>query len=206
MTALRNLHSFLRWKPRGESYRSNGCRACGVELIDWERLDRRDLHNIEYTVASLQRELIRNEYWNKPLDGKALRHAARKGLRALRKDAAHRLTKYVGRPRSELSRDGMQTPFSGNVIYYAQHATATCCRKCIEAWHGIGRERRLAEGDIKYFTELLMYYIEMRLESFEAPKMPPEVSWAGLGCRADTLVPLPGLRQRATPQAPLAGA
>ena len=36
-------------------------------------------------------------------------------------------------------------------------------QECIEAWHGIGREERLAEGDIKYFTELLMYYIEMRL-------------------------------------------
>ena len=142
-------------------------------MIDWDRLDRHDLRDIEFTVSSLQQELIRNEYWNKPLDGKALRHAARKGLRALRNDAAHRLRKYVGRPRSELSRDGMQTPFSGNVIYYAQHATATCCRKCVEAWHGVSREKHLTEGDIQYFTELLMYYIETRLESVEAPKTCP---------------------------------
>ena len=57
----------------------------------------------------------------------------------------------------------MQTPFSGNVIYYAQHATATCCRKCIEAWHGIGRECHLTEEEIAYFAELMMHYIETRL-------------------------------------------
>lgn len=164
----RNLHSFLRWRPRAESYRSDGCRACGVELIDWDRLDQHDVGDIQHTVASLQRELIRFEYWHRPLDEKALRHARKKGLAALREDARRRLRRYVARPRSELSRDGMQTPFLGNVIYYAQHAMATCCRKCIEAWHGISREQRLTESDIKYFTELLMYYIETRVGDVRA--------------------------------------
>ena len=35
--------------------------------------------------------------------------------------------------------DGKQTPFRGNPIFVAQHATATCCRKCLEKWHGITR-------------------------------------------------------------------
>ncbi len=33
--------------------------------------------------------------------------------------------------------DGRQTPREGNTIFYAQHATASCCRTCIEYWHGI---------------------------------------------------------------------
>ena len=90
---------------------------------------------------------------------------------ALREGALHRLRKYVGRPRSKLSRDGMQTPFSGKVIYYAQHATATCCRKCIEAWHGTGRERHLTEEEIAYFAELMMHYIETRLAEPSAHTM-----------------------------------
>lgn len=182
----RGLHSFLRWRPRAESYRSPGCRACGVELIDWSRLDKRDLDDVEYTVTSLQRELIRYEYWHRPLDEKAVRHADRKGPAALRQDAVQRLKRYVGKPRSELSRDGMQTPYAGNVIYYAQHATATCCRKCIEAWHGVSRERQLTDDDIGYFTELLSYYIEARLgrsDPRRAPRGHPESALAQAGRR-----------------------
>lgn len=132
-------------------------------MIDWSRLDRHDLEDIDNTVSSLQRELIRHEFWNRPLDARALNHANRKGRGGLREDAVHRLSKYLGRPRSELSRDGMQTPFAGNVIYYAQHATATCCRKCVEAWHGIDRGKPLASDEVSYLTELVMHYIERRL-------------------------------------------
>ena len=160
------LHSYVRWKPRGQSYRSEGCRACGAQLVDWRRLDQHDIGDIEYTVSSLQHELIRREFWNKPLDEKAINHAKRKGLVGLRLATAHRLRKYLGRPRSELSRDGMQTPFAGNVIFYAQHATATCCRKCVEAWHGIDREQPLTPGHVSYMTELVMHFVERRLQAY----------------------------------------
>ena len=86
-----------------------------------------------------------------------------KGLNGLRDAAEHRLRKYVGPPRSKLFRDGMQTPRNGNAIFYAQHATATCCRKCIEAWHGIDRERPLTDAEIGYMTGLAMHYIGERL-------------------------------------------
>jgi Domain of unknown function (DUF4186) len=33
--------------------------------------------------------------------------------------------------------DGKQTPFRGHPVFIAQHATATCCRKCLSKWHGI---------------------------------------------------------------------
>lgn len=35
--------------------------------------------------------------------------------------------------------DGKQTPFRGHPVFVAQHATATCCRGCLEKWHGIPR-------------------------------------------------------------------
>ena len=49
-----DLHSFLRVRPRGQSYRNEQCRVCGVDLIDWHRLDRQDLSDVEYTVACLE--------------------------------------------------------------------------------------------------------------------------------------------------------
>ena len=39
----RDLHSFLRVRPGGNSYRSERCRACQADLVDWGRLDRRDM-------------------------------------------------------------------------------------------------------------------------------------------------------------------
>ena len=159
----RDLHSFLRISPGNQSYRSEKCRECGIDMIDWKRLDRHDLSDVANTVASLERELIRHQYWHQSIDSKALNHAMRKGLSGLRQAAEHRLRKYIGPPKADLFRDGFQTPLSGNAIYYAQHATATCCRKCIEAWHGIERDRPLTDTELGYMTELVMHYIEKRL-------------------------------------------
>lgn len=43
--------------------------------------------------------------------------------------------------------DGKQTPFRGHPVFIAQHATATCCRSCLETWHGIRRGRALSEPE-----------------------------------------------------------
>ncbi|MET0746511.1 MAG: DUF4186 domain-containing protein [Microvirga sp.] len=43
--------------------------------------------------------------------------------------------------------DGKQTPFRGHPVFVAQHATATCCRGCLEKWHGIARGRALEDAE-----------------------------------------------------------
>jgi hypothetical protein len=40
-------------------------------------------------------------------------------------------------------KDGKQTPFRGHPVFVAQHATATCCRGCLEKWHAIPAGREL---------------------------------------------------------------
>ena len=60
-------------------------------------------------------------------------------------------------------RDGYQTPYEGNIVYYAQHALAVCCRRCMEDWYGIPNGRDLSDSEIKWFTELVMRYIRHRL-------------------------------------------
>ena len=52
---------------------------------------------------------------------------------------------------------------SGNAIFYAQHATATCCRRCAEYWHGIRRGRKLTEREVGYLTELVMVFVRERV-------------------------------------------
>jgi hypothetical protein len=43
--------------------------------------------------------------------------------------------------------DGKQTPFRGHPVFIAQHATATCCRGCLEKWHGIPRGAAMSEEE-----------------------------------------------------------
>lgn len=159
----RDLHSFLRSKPRDQSYRNEKCVACGADLIDWQRLDRHDLGDVDYTVKALEFEFVRHHYWHKPLDEGAVNHALRKGLSGLREAVERRLWKSVAPPRDQIFRDGMQTPKGGNVVYFAQHATATCCRRCIEAWHSIDRNRPLTETEHGFMTALIMLYIKKRM-------------------------------------------
>jgi hypothetical protein len=39
--------------------------------------------------------------------------------------------------------DGKQTPMRNHPVFVAQHATATCCRSCLEKWHHIPRGHAL---------------------------------------------------------------
>ena len=158
-----NLHCFRKWRPRHQSYRNGTCVECGADLIDWGRLDKKNLKDIDYTFKSLNYEKVRKYFWDITIDKTAVNHAQKKGLEGLRVWAVNRLNRYVAAPSKELFRDGTQTPGNGRVVYYAQYATASCCRKCIEEWHGIDRNRPLTKREINYFTELIMSYIKRKL-------------------------------------------
>jgi hypothetical protein len=109
----------------------------------------------------LKKELIRHHFWHTPIDIRAVNHARRKGRLGIRSAAESRLHRSIGSARPH--RDGYQTPKNGNTIYYAQHATATCCRKCLEYWHGIPQGRPLTDDEVSYLTELICLYIDDRL-------------------------------------------
>jgi hypothetical protein len=53
------------------------------------------------------------------------------------------------------ARDGKQTPYRGHPVFVAQHATATCCRGCLEKWHHITRGRPLTEAETDYVLSVL---------------------------------------------------
>lgn len=56
----------------------------------------------------------------------------------------------------------------GNVLYYAQHATASCCRTCIEYWHGIPKGRELTHDEIGYLTALIIQFLNRRIPDLPA--------------------------------------
>ena len=53
------------------------------------------------------------------------------------------------------AKDGSQTPFRGHPVFVAQHATATCCRGCLEKWHHVPRGRALTEDEQRYVASVI---------------------------------------------------
>lgn len=155
------LHCFRQTKKMKAADEGGRCKYCGVKLIDLSRTYRRDLSDVKYTIESLKYELWRHYYWHIEIDQLAVNHARRKGKSGMRVAAENRIRKAVGDANPSL--DGRQTPKKGNALYYAQHATATCCRKCIEDWHGIPMGKSLSDDQIQYFADLVMLYVEERL-------------------------------------------
>jgi hypothetical protein len=52
----------------------------------------------------------------------------------------------------------------GHPVFIAQHATATCCRKCIQKWHGIEKGRAPNEKVVDYVEALIMGWIVNQLD------------------------------------------
>ena len=61
--------------------------------------------------------------------------------------------------------DGRQTPMRGHPVFIAQHATATCCRSCLEKWHGIGKGSCLKDHEIDYMINVLTHWLQRQGES-----------------------------------------
>ena len=55
--------------------------------------------------------------------------------------------------------DGRQTPMKNHPVFIAQHATATCCRGCLEKWHQIPKGRELTESEVDQIVTLIMAWI-----------------------------------------------
>ena len=59
--------------------------------------------------------------------------------------------------------DGKQTPMRGHPVFKAMHATACCCRGCLEKWYRVPKGRPLTESAQNKIVNLLMVWIEQQL-------------------------------------------
>ena len=57
-------------------------------------------------------------------------------------------------------KDGKQTPFRGHPVFVAQHATATCCRGCLEKWHGIPAGRDLTDAEQAHVVRAIERWLD----------------------------------------------
>jgi hypothetical protein len=70
---------------------------------------------------------------------------------------------------AEPRNDGKQTPYRGHPVFVAQHATATCCRSCLERSHQIPKGRELTREEIGYVVDVISRWIERDLAQADTP-------------------------------------
>lgn len=58
--------------------------------------------------------------------------------------------------------DGKQTPMRGHPVFIAQHATATCCRGCLEKWHHINSSLELTSKQKDYIVNIIIRWINKK--------------------------------------------
>lgn len=91
------------------------------------------------------------------LKAEDIAYIERKGMETIRRHAADfvrtRLAPAV------IPNDGRQTPMRGHPVFIAQHATACCCRKCLEKWHRIPAGWELSAAEQRYVVAVLMAWI-----------------------------------------------
>lgn len=115
--------------------------------------------SIAQKLVSLRRSRFRSKF---RLSQKDLEYITTKSLEAVKEHAYQFVTSRVAPafPKN----DGKQTPMKGHPVFIAQHATATCCRGCIQKWHGIQKGRALDDKEIDYLVALIMGWIEQQLD------------------------------------------
>lgn len=85
---------------------------------------------------------------------------ADKGMATIREHARQIIAKRLAP--AVIPNDGRQTPMRHGTspVFIAQHATACCCRGCLEKWHHIPKGRALTADEQAYVVEVIMRWIE----------------------------------------------
>ena len=108
----------------------------------------------------LSKSKFRSSFKLKPAD---IEYISQRGMATIEQHARDFITKRLAS--AEPKNDGRQTPTKGHPVFIAQHATGTCCRKCLAKWHGIKVGIELSENQIDYIIAVIIQWIKSRLNS-----------------------------------------
>lgn len=113
-------------------------------------------------AGGLFERLLRSKFRSRfALKEKDRAYIQEKGMDVIREHAAAFISARLAPAVPE--HDGKQTPMRGHPVFIAQHATATCCRGCLEKWHGIPKNRALTEMEQQYIVSVIIAWIERQM-------------------------------------------
>lgn len=122
------------------------------------------MRTLDELFAALQKSAFRRSFY---LRGKDLAYLQQKGLPVVMTHADDFIGKRL-KP-ANIPNDGKQTPFRGHPVFVAQHATACCCRQCLEKWHRIPAGRELDADETAYILGVLEHWLRNELEVAQKP-------------------------------------
>src|SRR5215216_6760795 len=108
------------------------------------------MRSMQEILSDLSRSPFRSRIHLQPKEFEYLRG---KGMREVLKHAADLIEKRLA-PAYPVN-DGKQTPWHNHPVFVAQHATATCCRGCLQKWHQIPKGRALTPEEQGYIVEVI---------------------------------------------------
>lgn len=119
------------------------------------------MRNLEQLFAALAKSAFRGKFH---LQDKDLHYIQAKGLPTILDHARD----FIGKRLAPgfIPNDGKQTPFRGHPVFVAQHATACCCRSCLQKWHGIEQGRKLSAIEQDYIIEVLRHWLQREINRF----------------------------------------
>ena len=107
--------------------------------------------------------LVKSDFRSKfKLKEKEFKYIEEKGLDVIRSHAADFIAKRIAP--AYIKNDGKQTPMKGHPVFIAQHATATCCRGCINKWHHFPKGVDLSQSQQEYLVNIIMEWISRQLK------------------------------------------
>jgi hypothetical protein len=118
----------------------------------------------EAREAALERSKFRSRFRLSPRDFEYLNKS---GLDKIRTHAWDFILTRLAAALPE--KDGRQTPFQGHPVFKAQHATATCCRGCLQKWYGIEKGRPLSAGEVEMIVAQIMKWIKSQAGGRQTP-------------------------------------
>lgn len=118
-----------------------------------------DTSSIDECLKKLSTSPFRSKFH---LKAKDVMYVKTKGVETIKSHAYDFITKRLAL--KDIPNDGKQTPMRNHPVFIAQHATATCCRGCLNKWWKIPKNRELTEDEIDFVVELIMAYIKKEME------------------------------------------
>lgn len=109
----------------------------------------------EEAFARLERSKFRSRF---KLTKEDRAYIERVGLETIRRHAEDFVREKLAP--AEPKNDGRQTPTKGHPVFKAMHATATCCRGCMEKWWKVKRGIPLSETRQIKAVNLIMAWID----------------------------------------------
>lgn len=110
-------------------------------------------------IAQRLQALAKSKFRSKfKLPAQELQYLQDKGFETIKQHARDFIRQRLAPAQPE--NDGKQTPMKNHPVFIAQHATATCCRKCLEKWHHIPQGKLLTDEQVDFIIQLISQWLK----------------------------------------------